>query len=167
MDTEKLPTFQLFEKHFSSNIVALARDLRIDFGDVCHTIFIKYPRLVETHDPIRGSFENHVFGVVRQVLRHEVHQAGAVPLDEDDWDSLVGQSEEEDEDWRTRELPPLRGIYGRLRALAVEGKNVEEIADALGVTPRRINQFLSDVAAIQLAAQLAQSDILGWEEAAA
>ncbi len=91
-------------------------------------------------------------------MRHRFVHPDAMP---GGWDRieaivLVADTDETESGCRRRELP--RGVPGRIGQLldaARGGASVNDIAQRLGVTPRRVRQLIDDPAAIRNAAAIA------------
>ncbi len=91
-------------------------------------------------------------------MRHRFVHPDALP---GGWDRieaivLVADTDETESGCQRRELP--RGVPGRIGQLldaARGGASIGDIAQCLGVTPRRVRQLIDDPAAIRRAAAIA------------
>lgn len=139
----------------------------LSLNDAQGEAFLAIDLAIKTHDPARGPLKKWAQISVQNKLHRLAHGHDGDPLlfaePVDDLAEDLAEAKEDEDDGRAQSLPPLSGVYGRIRALAVEGKDVQEIAQALRLTRRRVEQLLADTAAIRAAARLAaaQGNLFG------
>lgn len=163
------PAAQILELQgqFQPLIKKLANKLGLPWEDAQQQARLACCLAVQSFDSSRGTLDAWVASTICNQLKRLAfgHDEGdalrfAAPLD--DFDLAAMEKEQDD-----REIPALSGIYGRIRALAVAGFGEEEIAVALKLSKRRIQQLLKDADGIRAAAALAagQADLFGGAQA--
>lgn len=152
-------------------IKKLARQLQLPLDDARQQAALACCLAVQSFDPSRGDMDAWVASTICCKMKQLAfgHDDGdslryADGIDGDLADKLAAQPEDDKD---AREIPALSGIYGRIRALALQGLEEEEIANVMGYSKRRIQQLLKDADGIRAAARLggAQGDLFGGVQA--
>lgn len=143
---------------------------RLPLDDARQEAWLAISQAVQSYDQARGNLEAWAKLTIQNHLHRLAYGHDGDPLkyaasiDEDLADKLAG---EHDDGQDTREIPALSGVYGRIRALALQGLEEKEIANVMGYSKRRIQQLLSDKNAILDAMRMAgrQGDLFGGVQA--
>lgn len=127
----------------------------IDLDDARQEAWLAIHMAVRSFNPACGPIVPWVATSIDTKLRKLAYGHGMDPL------RYAGELDENLEaaaviDQETYEIPKMAGIYGRIRELAMTGKDTAEIAHVLRLTPRRVEQLLADKAAILDAVRLAR-----------
>lgn len=137
-------------------IKRMAKDYHINLDDATQEAWCAIHMSLLSFDASRGTIDAWVAIGIDTKLRQLAYGHGRDPL------LFAGELDENfaaeaENDTETRDVPQLAGVYGRIRALAVAGNDTKEIASALRLTRRRVEQLLADQVAIRGAALLAQA----------
>ncbi|HUX64321.1 hypothetical protein [Sulfuricella sp.] len=140
--------------NFLPQIKNKAEDYCLDLDDAKQEAWCAIGMAIQSFNPSRGTLDAWVATNIDIKLRQLAYGHSFDPLlfaSELDDDLAVENQEQDDQ-----EIPPLAGIYGRIRDLALRGKDTKEIATSLRLTRRRVEQLLADKAAIRDAVRFAQ-----------
>ena len=143
-----------FREKNTKQIKALAAALCFHPNEVESHVFECIQKQLHHFDHENGSLEAFVFGRVRHELkrfnRDRCHQALSLDSDTESGRALITEVEyhlaeqkAEECDLETAFLDAVPGL-AQLRSLAsaASGKSIRELANQLGVTPRRLNQIM-------------------------
>lgn len=148
---------------FLPQIKDRAEDYCLDLDDATQEAWCAINMAIQSFNPSRGTLDAWVATNIDTKLRQLAYGHDLDPLlfASELTDDLGLAVDDQEQD--TSDIPPLAGIYGRIRALALRGNDTKEIARSLRLTRRRVEQLLADKAAILDAMHIAdaQGDLFG------